>query len=78
MLMSEPCARRLSGRRRPGFIDTHLHLTIDAADLALQTLQSSAVKALKPRARLHQLRLYDYTHLNARSRRQQTPAPRSR
>ena len=47
MLMSEPCARRLSGRRRPGFIDTHLHLTIDAADLALQTLQSSAAKALK-------------------------------
>ena len=47
MLMSEPCARRLSGRRRPGFIDTHLHLTIDAADLALQTLQSPAAKALK-------------------------------
>jgi imidazolonepropionase-like amidohydrolase len=31
----------------PGFIDTHVHLTIDAADLALQTLQSSAAKALK-------------------------------
>jgi imidazolonepropionase-like amidohydrolase len=31
----------------PGFIDTHVHLTMDAADLALQTLQSSAAKALK-------------------------------
>jgi imidazolonepropionase-like amidohydrolase len=24
----------------PGFIDTHVHLTMDAANLALQTLQS--------------------------------------
>ena len=31
----------------PGFIDTHAHLTMDAANLALQTLQSSAAKALK-------------------------------
>ena len=31
----------------PGFIDTHVHLTTDAADLALQTLKSSAAKALK-------------------------------
>ena len=31
----------------PGFIDTHVHLTMDAADLARQTLQSSAAKALK-------------------------------
>ncbi|HJW05224.1 MAG TPA: amidohydrolase family protein [Rhodanobacter sp.] len=31
----------------PGFIDTHVHLTMDAADLAQQTLQSSAAKALK-------------------------------
>jgi imidazolonepropionase-like amidohydrolase len=31
----------------PGFIDTDVHLTIDAANLALQTLQSSAAKALK-------------------------------
>ena len=30
----------------PGFIDTHVHLTMNAADLALQTLQSSAAKAL--------------------------------
>jgi imidazolonepropionase-like amidohydrolase len=31
----------------PGFIDTHVHLTMDAANLAQQTLQSSAAKALK-------------------------------
>ncbi|MGH7104883.1 MAG: amidohydrolase family protein [Acetobacteraceae bacterium] len=31
----------------PGFIDTHVHLTMDAAALAQQTLQSSAAKALK-------------------------------
>ncbi len=31
----------------PGFIDTHVHLTMDAADLAQQTLKSSAAKALK-------------------------------
>jgi len=30
----------------PGFIDTHVHLTMDAGDLPLQTLQSSAAKAL--------------------------------
>jgi imidazolonepropionase-like amidohydrolase len=30
----------------PGFIDTHVHLTMDASDLARQTLQSSAAKAL--------------------------------
>jgi len=31
----------------PGFIDTHVHLTMDAAHLAQQTLESSASKALK-------------------------------
>lgn len=31
----------------PGFIDTHVHLTMDAANLARQTLESSASKALK-------------------------------
>jgi imidazolonepropionase-like amidohydrolase len=30
----------------PGFIDTHVHLTMDAADLARQTLDSQATKAL--------------------------------
>jgi imidazolonepropionase-like amidohydrolase len=31
----------------PGFIDTHVHLTMDASNLAQQTLESSAAKALK-------------------------------
>lgn len=31
----------------PGFIDCHVHLTMDAANLARQTLVSSAAKALK-------------------------------
>jgi imidazolonepropionase-like amidohydrolase len=31
----------------PGFIDTHVHLTMDATRLAAQTLESSASKALK-------------------------------
>ena len=46
----------------PGFIDTHVHLTMDASNLAQQTLDSSAAKALKgskPRARVHELRLHD-------------------
>lgn len=30
----------------PGFIDTHVHLTMDASNLALQNLDSSAAKAL--------------------------------
>jgi imidazolonepropionase-like amidohydrolase len=30
----------------PGFIDTHVHLTMDAANLAQQTLSSAATKAL--------------------------------
>ena len=30
----------------PGFIDTHVHLTMDAAHLAWQTLESSASKAV--------------------------------
>jgi imidazolonepropionase-like amidohydrolase len=38
----------LSGRTvSPGFIDTHVHLTMDAANLARQTLESAASKALK-------------------------------
>ena len=46
----------------PGFIDTHVHLTMDASNLAQQTLESSAAKALKglePRARVPALRLHD-------------------
>jgi hypothetical protein len=34
----------------PGFIDTHVHLTMDAANLAQQTLQSSAAEALEGQA----------------------------
>ncbi|MGH2843862.1 MAG: amidohydrolase family protein, partial [Solirubrobacteraceae bacterium] len=30
----------------PGFIDTHVHLTMDATNLAQQTLESTATKAL--------------------------------
>jgi imidazolonepropionase-like amidohydrolase len=30
-----------------GFIDTHVHLTMDAANLVQQTLESPASKALK-------------------------------
>lgn len=30
----------------PGFIDSHVHLTMDASDLAVQTLDSAATKAL--------------------------------
>lgn len=38
----------LSGRTvSPGFIDTHVHLTMDATALAQQTLQSSTAKAFK-------------------------------
>lgn len=51
-----PTVHRPSGARTidlsertvsPGFIDSHVHLTMDAADLARQTLASSASKALK-------------------------------
>jgi len=31
----------------PGFIDTHVHLTMDVSNLAQQTLESPAAKALK-------------------------------
>ena len=31
----------------PGFIDTHVHLTMDAGNLPMQTLESCAAKALK-------------------------------
>ena len=48
----------------PGFIDTHVHLTMDASHLAQQTLESSAAKALKgleSRSRVYELRLHDFT-----------------
>jgi imidazolonepropionase-like amidohydrolase len=34
----------------PGFIETHVHLTMDAPNLAAQTLESSAAKAHKGRS----------------------------
>ena len=47
----------------PGFIDTHVHLTMDAADLALQTLQSSAAKALKGLSLAREYMNYGFTTL---------------
>ena len=68
----------------PGFIDTHVHLTMDAANLALQTLESSAAKALKGLSlarELHELRLHHFTRSRQRrsgaavcARRQRGPA----
>ena len=47
----------------PGFIDTHVHLTMDAADLPLQTLQSSAAKALKGLSIAREYMNYGFTTL---------------
>ncbi len=47
----------------PGFIDTHVHLTMDAANLALQTLQSSAAKALKGLSLAREYMNYGFTIL---------------
>ena len=47
----------------PGFIDTHAHLTMDAANLALQTLQSSAAKALKGLSLAREYMHYGFTSL---------------
>jgi imidazolonepropionase-like amidohydrolase len=47
----------------PGFIDTHVHLTMNAADLALQTLQSSAAKALKGLSLAREYMNYGFTTL---------------
>ena len=61
MLMSEPCARRLLGRRRPHFIDTHILLMLDAADLTLRTPRSSAAKALKGLSLAREYMNYGFT-----------------
>src|ERR671928_329637 len=45
----------------PGFIDTHVHLTMDAANLAQQTLQSSAAKALKGLSLAREYMSYGFT-----------------
>jgi imidazolonepropionase-like amidohydrolase len=47
----------------PGFIDTHVHLTMDAANLSLQTLQSSAAKALKGLSIAREYMNYGFTTL---------------
>ena len=45
----------------PGFIDTHVHLTMDATNLARQTLESSASKALKGLSLARQYMSYGFT-----------------
>lgn len=47
----------------PGFIDCHVHLTMDAANLAQQTLASSASKALKGLAIAREYMRYGFTTL---------------
>ncbi len=47
----------------PGFIDTHVHLTMDAAHLAQQTLESSASKALKGLSLAREYMSYGFTTL---------------
>jgi imidazolonepropionase-like amidohydrolase len=47
----------------PGFIDTHVHLTMDAANLAAQTLQSPASKALKGLSLAREYLNYGFTTL---------------
>jgi imidazolonepropionase-like amidohydrolase len=47
----------------PGFIDTHVHLTMDASNLALQTLQSSAAKALAGLSIAREYMSYGFTTL---------------
>ena len=47
----------------PGFIDTHVHLTMDASDLAQQTLESSAAKALKGLSLAREYLGYGFTTL---------------
>ncbi len=47
----------------PGFIDTHVHLTMDAANLVQQTLESSASKALKGLSLAREYMGYGFTTL---------------
>jgi imidazolonepropionase-like amidohydrolase len=47
----------------PGFIDTHVHLTMDAANLAQQTLDSSATKALTGLSLAREYLSYGFTTL---------------
>jgi imidazolonepropionase-like amidohydrolase len=47
----------------PGFIDTHVHLTMDASNLVQQTLESSASKALKGLSLAREYMSYGFTTL---------------
>jgi imidazolonepropionase-like amidohydrolase len=47
----------------PGFIDTHVHLTMDAADLGRQTLASSSAKALRGLSLAQEYLRYGFTTL---------------
>jgi imidazolonepropionase-like amidohydrolase len=47
----------------PGFIDTHVHLTMDAAKLAQQTLDSTAAKALRGLSLAREYLSYGFTTL---------------
>ncbi|UQU62414.1 amidohydrolase family protein [Couchioplanes caeruleus] len=47
----------------PGFIDTHVHLTMDGSDIGRQTLDSSATKALKGLAIAREYLGYGFTTL---------------
>lgn len=47
----------------PGFIDTHVHLTMDASPLAQQTLESSASKALRGLSLAREYMSYGFTTL---------------
>ena len=47
----------------PGFIDTHVHLTMDAAELGGQTLVSSSTKALKGLSLAQEYLRYGFTTL---------------
>src|SRR6185437_6193919 len=48
----------------PGFIDTHVHLTMDASNLVLQTIQSSAAKALAGLSLAREYMSYGFTTLH--------------
>lgn len=47
----------------PGFIDTHVHLTMDAASLGRQTLESPASKALRGLSLARDYMNYGFTTL---------------
>lgn len=47
----------------PGFIDSHVHLTMDATNMARQTLESSASKALKGLSLAREYMRYGFTTL---------------